>query len=366
MSDSKAIKDTLDRLLIDNDSVFIVPHNNPDFDAISAAIGMALICKKKKKRTFIVINDDYEKLQLEIEKELDEVRGKFDIITAGEVPELVNDKSLMIAVDVNKANLVSTKPYLDSFHDILIIDHHKTDENTIKTPNTFIESKVTSTSEKVADLIFQYGIKLTPDYANYLLAGMMLDSNGLKNNVSDDTYFIAGKLKKSGADPSIANNMFLEDFERDRAIQRLVDNTDFPTYSFAIACDKENSGRIYQIEDIAKAADYLLKYKVNATFAMAHIDDDTISISARSKGIVDVASIMKLFGGGGNEHSAAARVKGVSINELKMKLSQILVPTSLLSNKGLDNGIFSIKDTNVSEQNEKKEDNIQPKLIPLV
>ena len=45
----------------------------------------------------------------------------------------------MIAVDVNKDYLISVKDYLDKFNSIVIIDHHKTDENTIKTPLTILD-----------------------------------------------------------------------------------------------------------------------------------------------------------------------------------------------------------------------------------
>ena len=137
-------------------------------------------------------------------------------------------------------------------------------------------------------------------------------------------------LTASGADPTIANNMFLEDFEHDRAIQRLVDNTDFQTFMFAIASDSEDSGRIYEPEDIAKAADYLLKYNINCSFAMAYIDDETISMSARSKGLIDVSKIMKLFGGGGNEYSAAAKIKGKTLPEIKAYLVSSLLPGAFI------------------------------------
>ena len=59
----------------------------------------------------------------------------------------------------------------------------------------------------------------------------------MSKNTSSKTFEVASKLTASGADPTIANNMFLEDFEHDRAIQRLVDNTDFQNYIFAIASD---------------------------------------------------------------------------------------------------------------------------------
>ncbi|MBR4178565.1 MAG: DHH family phosphoesterase [Bacilli bacterium] len=329
MLNSENIKSCLDKLLSENDRVFIVPHNRPDMDALGASIGMALICKKNKKRYFIVIDDDVEKLESATRKVIEDISTDFEIIKVADIPTLLTDKSLMIAVDVNKDYLISTKKYLDDFNDIFVLDHHKTDEHTIKTNNIFVDDKLSSTCEEVSRQLFLNKIKINKDNANYLLAGIILDTNKMsKDTVTASTYDVAARLNRCGASAAIANNMFLEDFEHDRAIQRLVDNTMFPTYIFAIASDKEDSGKIYDIEDIAKASDYLLKYQVNATFAIAYIDNDTVSISARSKGIIDVSKIMKLFGGGGNEHSAAARVKGMHIDEIKKTLCNLLIPAN--------------------------------------
>lgn len=333
MQSSRDIKECLDNLLEKNDKVFIVPHNRPDMDALGASIGMSLICEKRGKKSYIVINDQIEKLESVTRKVIMDISSRFSIINVAEAEGLIDDKSLMVAVDVNKDYLVSVKPYLNRFSDIFIIDHHKTDENTIKTSNIFIDEKLSSTCEELGRLIFMYGIKPNADEANYLLAGIILDTNKLnKPNISGETLSIITKLVNKGASLYYVNNMFIEDFEHDRAIQKLVDNTGFINYGFAIASDKDGSNRIYEVEDIAKAADYLLKYQVNATFAIAYIDENTVSISARSKGIIDVSKIMKLFGGGGNEHSAAARIQGHTIEEIKNKLCQILNPTSYLDN----------------------------------
>ena len=342
MQDSRIVKDCLDRLLNENDTVFIVPHNRPDMDAIGASIGMSLICKKNKKKSYIVVDDNIEKIESASRKVIEEVKNDFDIIKASEIPELITDKSLMMCVDVNKDYLISTNKYIDMFNDIMILDHHKIDEHTVKTPNLFIDERLSSTCEEVSRLVFSYGVKINKDYANYLLAGIILDTNKLSKNVSTDTFLVATKLTSKGADATIANNMFLEDFEHDRAIQRIVDNTIFPTYVFAIASDVDGSGRIYDLEDIAKASDYLLKYQVNASFAIAYIDEETISISARSKGIIDVSKIMKLFGGGGNEHSGAARIKGMTIEEVKKALCDLLVPTNYLDEEVTKEKVLSL------------------------
>ena len=326
MDNSTYIKASLDRLLEENDNVFVVPHIRPDFDAVGSALGIALICKKNNKNCFIVIDDDYDKLEPETRKVLESIKSNFNFIRSNDLPVYLTPRSMMVAVDANKDYLLCTKNYLSEFKNIVVIDHHKTDDHTIKTPYLYVDDSISSVCEEVSRLLFLYGVKLSPDYANYLLAGIILDTNKLSKNTSSKTFEVASKLTASGADPTIANNMFLEDFEHDRAIQRLVDNTDFQNYIFAIASDSEDSGRIYEPEDIAKAADYLLKYNINCSFAMAYIDDITISVSARSKGLIDVSKIMRLFGGGGNEYSAAAKIRGKSLQEVKKLLISSLMP----------------------------------------
>lgn len=335
MDNSVRIKASLDRLLDENDNVFVVPHIRPDFDAVGSALGIALICKKNNKNCFIVIDDDYDKLEPETRKVLESIKGNFNFIRSNDLPVYLTPRSLMIAVDANKDYLLCTKKYLNEFKNIVVIDHHKTDEHTIKTPYLYVDESISSVCEEVSRLLFLYGVKLSPDYANYLLAGIILDTNKLSKNTSARTFEVASKLTASGADPTIANNMFLEDFEHDRAIQRLVDNTDFQNYIFAIASDSEDSGRIYEPEDIAKAADYLLKYNINCSFAMAYIDDITISVSARSKGLIDVSKIMRLFGGGGNEYSAATKIRGKSLQEVKSLLISSLIPGAYIENANI-------------------------------
>lgn len=331
MISTNSIKNTLDELLPNNDVVFITPHSRPDFDAIGAAIGMALICKKQKKKCYIIIDDDLEKMDSETKKIIEEIKGCFDVIKSNSAPMLMGEKSLLITVDVNKDYLISpnTKAILNLFNNVVIIDHHKTDEHTIKSNYVFVDDKLSSTCEEVSRLLFSYGVKLSPNFANYLLAGIILDTNKLSKNTSTNTFAVVTKLTTKGADATIANNMFLEDYESDRKMLNIVNNVFFPTYVYAIACDCDDN-KIYSVEDIAKAADYLLKYKINASFALGHIDEETVSISARSKGVIDVSSIMKLFNGGGNEYSSAARIKGVSIEEIKNKLELVLNPTTHL------------------------------------
>ena len=199
MQNSRDIKATLDSLLLENDQVFIVPHKRPDFDAIASSIGMSLICQKNNKKSYIVIDDEIDKLESETRKMIESIKDEFEVITSKEVKNLITDRSLMIAVDTNKEYLVPTAEYLKDFNRIFVLDHHKTDNYTIHTPYLFTDDTLSSASEEVSRLLFLYDIKLKPEYATYLLAGIILDTNKMSINVSKQTYEVAGELTSRGA-----------------------------------------------------------------------------------------------------------------------------------------------------------------------
>ena len=76
--------------------------------------------------------------------------------------------------------------------------------------------------------------------------------------------------------------------------------------------------------ELAKAADYSLRYGLDAVFALGKIDDDTISISSRSFGKVNVGAVMREFDGGGHMYSGAAKIKNSSVEEVGNKLKKLL------------------------------------------
>ena len=190
MENTGELKLTLDNLMVESDAVFIVPHNRPDYDALGACVGMSLIAGKHKRKSYIIINDDIKELPGEIKKLIEEIKVKHNIIRIADLDSYLTDNSLLVCVDANKDYLISVNDYLENFKNILIIDHHKTDEYTIKTPNIFVDTCVSSTCEEIARLLFMYRIKITPDQANYLLAGIVLDTNRLTKNLTSKTFSV--------------------------------------------------------------------------------------------------------------------------------------------------------------------------------
>ena len=301
--------------------VILIPHNNPDFDAIGSAAGLTLIAKKYKKESKIIVNDNLSMVDPGVKIIVDELNRESNlVIDKNKYLKEKNSDDLFILTDVNKKNLISVNDILND--NTLIIDHHNENENTVNASYKYINTKMSSASEIVTKLITMLKIKIPASIANYLLAGIYLDTNKLTKNTSSDTFKTVSKLIDSGASINRVADFFTEDFTSDRRVQNLVNRLDINHYTVGTIIADENE--IVEAVELAKAADYSLRYGLDAVFAMGKISDDVISISARSKGMLNVGEVMSQLQGGGNEHSGATKIKDESIEEVGTKLKKLL------------------------------------------
>ena len=60
--------------------VILIPHNNPDFDAIGSAAGLTLIAKKFKKESKIIINDNLSMIDPGVKIIVDELNRESNLI----------------------------------------------------------------------------------------------------------------------------------------------------------------------------------------------------------------------------------------------------------------------------------------------
>lgn len=329
MEDLKNLKINLERKITESSSVVIVPHNGIDFDAIAASFAIALIAKKYRKQYYIVVNDPIYKIDHGVQLIMNDAKKDFVIVTKDKYLQYKNDKDLIVLVDVNKNHLISLKEEVSNNKDnVVIIDHHDGDSNTVKASLYHIDSLASSTSEILTNLLILYKIKYSPEVANYLLSGIYLDTNKLTKNVSPAVMKVVAKLLENGADMNVVTDWFAEDFNSDRRVQELVSRAQIVTYSIATILAEE--GNEYTKEELAKAADYLLKYKVDASYAIGEIGDNTISISARSKERVNVGKVMQELGGGGNPYSAATKIEDSTIEEVGKQLIKVIQPPHYL------------------------------------
>lgn len=324
METIKKLRVNMEQKILEANNVVIVPHTGIDFDAIGSAIGLSLIARRMKKPSSIVVDDPFHQIDPGVQLVIEAAKADFSILNREKYLQSRNEEDLFVLTDVNKSYLVSLKDELTNPEKIIIIDHHNMDDATVKASETYIDPNVSSASEIVSKLLCMYKMKPTPEVANYLLAGIYLDTNKLTKNTSSETMRMVARLLEFGASMNRVTDFFTEDFASDRRVQELVSRAKIATYSIATVCaDPEIE---YTKEELAKVADYLLKYKVDAAFAIGNIGNDTISISARSKEKVDVGAVMQELAGGGNQFSGATKLTDCSIEEAEKRLVKILQP----------------------------------------
>ena len=295
----KHFKDEFIQSLKVADRIFIVGHNEPDFDAIGSAIGVQSIATTLEKEAYIIVNDNALTLEPGVKKIIEENKEKYHIITLEEAKKLMEEssedakkaKSLLVVVDNNKDYRISPKDMLGDFNEIIVIDHHEPDAHSITSTNSYINTDVSSTSEIIASIIISERLKMEPKVASYLLAGICLDTKRFKQNTSPKTHDIAEKLLNRGADSDYVNELFREEFESFCKINSLIINgTIFKKYAeetlvpqqVSFTINREAPTTIYRREEIAKAADRMLKFDVDAAFVMGYNRDGNVLISARS------------------------------------------------------------------------------------
>ena len=350
----RKLKEILVNNIEESSQVFIVGHNNPDYDSIGAALGVATLAKSLGVKSYIIVNDLASEIEPGVKKTIDESKDYFHFITLEEYRELANRTSLLVVVDVNKQKLISVQNDLDRVGTIMIIDHHQEDEFSLPAQYKFINEGSSSTCEIIAQILNAKQIRYSKDIANYLLSGIILDTNRFQKKTSPITLDTAEKLCRRGANYDAINKQFISSYVEDAEIYGLifgkhiirendenpkeieVANTHIqaypqlfgePTVSFTLNRGKPNT--IYNQVILAKTADKIFSKYSNTAVVIGRISPTDVGISARSNGVIDAGKLLSCLeyadfpystilkmnapqqiikSGGGNRQSAGGRV----------------------------------------------------------
>ena len=195
----RLLKEMLIKNIKNSSQVFIIGHNTPDYDAIGAALGMVTIAQELNKDAYIIVNDSQQSLDPGVAKVIEESKEDYTFIDLEEYKSLADLDSLLIAVDVNKKYLTPLQDDLDKVGNIIIVDHHQETEQTMEATYKYIDYHASSTCEIVAQLLNSLQIKYSKNMANYLYAGIVLDTQNFRKNTTATTHDTAEKLYAKGA-----------------------------------------------------------------------------------------------------------------------------------------------------------------------
>ena len=331
MINIKALRNDIDYKLHESSTMIVVPHNKVDFDAIASAIALTLIGNKYKKDTHVIVNDPIYQIERGCKIIMDDAKSNYSILNKDNYQKIYTPDDLFVLTDVNKKYLISIPEMIKNKDKTIIIDHHDPDRDTMPSDSIYIDTGMSSASEIVYRLLSDYRIKIPKNVANYLLAGIYLDTSKFVKNTTRGTMDAVSKLMAFGADMGTITDWFTEDLESYKRVHSLVSNIELLKYTYALI--KGNETELFEKEELAKAADEALKFGTDASFVIGKLDDKIVGVSARSKGNINVGPIMKDLGGGGNITSGAAQIKNSNIEEVGKTLKKVLRPVYYYENK---------------------------------
>ncbi len=309
------------------DHVFVQGHRNPDLDAIGSAIGIVKIARIHGVKASVVLDVDH--VNYDVGRLIAKMQAagidKDVFISPKDALEEATDESLLVLTDHSKYSITYDPELYDQLKNrLIIIDHHRRGEEFPENPMlVYIEPYASSTCELVTEMI-EYqpqggeGV-LTDLEASAMLAGITVDSKEFSLRTGTRTFDAASYLRSIGADTQVVSELLKENIDNYLQRSHLVSTIDMIEPDMALLVGEEN--KIYDPIITAQAADTALSLEhVDASFALTRRSKDAVGISARSMGNVNVQVIMEKLGGGGHLSNAATQLKGITIEEAKVKL----------------------------------------------
>lgn len=325
---ARMVSQAISELFKEADRVFVVGHANPDMDSIGSGIGVVKIARLHGVQANVVL--DLNKTNYDVGRlvnKLQQAKEKTNLfISASAALENVTDKSVLVMVDHSKYSITYSKELYNRLKNrIIVIDHHRRGEEFPENPMlTYVEPYASSACELVTEMVeYQQpssGKRVLTDLeATAMLAGITVDSKEFSLRTGTRTFDAASYLRSIGASSVGVSELLKEDIDSFLERTRLVSSLKMIKPQMAVLCGPDD--KIIDPIITAQAADTALDLKdVEASFALTRRSKDTIGISARSMGEINVQVIMEKLGGGGHLSNAATQIKDVSVNEALAKL----------------------------------------------
>ena len=313
---ARVIANELLMLLSAAENVLIMGHKFPDFDAFASCLAIWRLARYCGVEALIV-TDRETKAIAPCFKRLENMPEYENIfIDKTEAQDMIRSGTLAVVVDVNNIGFCEAPDVVNTVRDVVIIDHHrKTAEFEKKPKIVYIEPSASSVSELLSEFLEQVLLPgtLPKVEADFLLAGMLLDTKMFTKNTGVRTFSSAMYLRGEGASPSDAQAFFKMEIDDFLSEAHFESNVMLYKSVMAIALNENEDNSPSVRINAARAADRLLNVEgVMAAFTLCRIGD-TVHISGRSQSKINVQLILEKMGGGGHFDSAAVQMKSYTV-----------------------------------------------------
>ena len=311
----------LNEIISEYDNFIIMGHSDPDLDSLGSSLGLCQIIESFGKKSYLFLDDKHlEEYNSNINQAFQKMEKTITCVNERSYKK-IEGKTLLIITDVHTQDRLEYSKLCEIF-DVIVLDHHIKNKDYIKnTKFLYIDSNLSSMSELIAYYSAYANIDLDNVIATILLAGIEIDTNSFNLKTTSKTYEAASILMEMGAD-SIMKQELLKSTKDDYIKKASYIKSSFMINKNMAMCV---INKITETKTLAEVAEEMLNFEdIKATFTMGKLDNDTIGISARSLGDIDVSIIMKELGGGGHSSNAATQIKNKTLKEVKQEIIDIL------------------------------------------
>jgi phosphoesterase RecJ-like protein len=321
----------LKQLLETPKSIVIVPHKNPDGDAIGSSLGLFHYLKLKKHNVNIIAPNDYPDFLKWIPNE--DTIIKFDSERNKSIT-LIEHAELIFTLDFNAlhrtGNMESVLATSNAIK--ILIDHHQQPEDYAK--YVYSDALMSSTSEMIYHLLEMFNAVNTINsaIATSLYVGIMTDTGSFRfPSTTSTTHRVAADLIDKGANNAqIHENVYdTNSYDKLQLLGCALSNLKIiPEYKTSYITLSQNQLNTFNFKkgDTEGVVNYGLSID-NVNFAVIFIEnkkEGIIKISLRSKGEFDVnVFARKHFDGGGHVNAAGGRSE-LSLDDTIEKFISIL------------------------------------------
>ncbi|MFZ5429004.1 MAG: DHH family phosphoesterase [Bacteroidota bacterium] len=310
--------------------VVIVPHSNPDGDAIGSAYGLAVVLKNLGQFVKIITPNDYPGFLAWLNGHVDIINYQKKKKTA---EHFINQCSIMICVDFNEARRADEmENTINSFAGTrIMVDHHPYPADFCHF--TVSEPSYSSSAELVYDLVVAAGWERGIDLhaAEALYTGIMTDTGSFSHNTSrPNLYKVLTALMTWNIDTESIHSKVYHNFSADRLrlmgysmMEKMVILPEFRTGYIALTRDELKKYNFVP-GDTEGFVNIPLSVS-NIIFSALFIEKEGyVKVSLRSKGsFPSNAFCADHFNGGGHLNAAGGEIK-MSMNETLEKFTQLL------------------------------------------
>ena len=307
--------------------VIVMGHQISDMDSFGAAIGIYCAARTLDKKVQIVLNTVSSTLRPFRERFREEDGYPPDIfLTREQAIEVCTPNTVVMVVDTNRPNNTECPEILRMTKNIVVFDHHRQSNDVIENPAlSYIEPYASSACEMVAEVLqyFTESIKLAPQEADSIYAGILIDTNNFMAKTGVRTFEAAAYLKRCGAEVTRVRKMLRNDMSDYKARAEVVRHAEVYRDAFAISiCPTDNIESPTIVG--AQAANELLNITgIKASFVLTEYKGK-VYISSRSIDEINVQLIMEPLGGGGHLTIAGAQLEHYTVSEVKRMLQQTI------------------------------------------